>query len=232
MDTRVLVLALLCIVFAVMAGCTSEAPAVETPVPTAAPTPVPTPENTLACTTDADCVPAQCCHPSSCTAVAFKTPCNLMCTASCEGPIDCGAGSCGCVQGNCSVRPAPVSTKALPTVRLEATPQRYSPMMSSTPGIALKVVTTGINTERTEFAWTTTYGQFLNWRLPDYKVSELGTKPTNNGEKIYWSFTDKTTTPDIPVIITVTATDTGSGTVWGSSNVTLDWDGDFAVRVR
>ncbi|MFH1229051.1 MAG: hypothetical protein V1678_01330 [Candidatus Aenigmatarchaeota archaeon] len=58
------------------------------------------------CQSDSDCVPAQCCHPSSCINNAYKGVCNLACTASCEGPLDCGAGTCGCVSGRCDVIPS------------------------------------------------------------------------------------------------------------------------------
>jgi len=57
------------------------------------------------CRTDADCVPTECCHPSACENKRFKEPCNVMCTMVCEGPIDCGAGSCACVGGRCAVKP-------------------------------------------------------------------------------------------------------------------------------
>jgi len=57
------------------------------------------------CRTDADCVPTECCHPSTCENKRFKEPCNVMCTMVCEGPIDCGAGSCACVDGKCAVKP-------------------------------------------------------------------------------------------------------------------------------
>jgi hypothetical protein len=63
---------------------------------------VPSPSNT-ACVYDSDCVPAQCCHPDSCINKDYKSVCNLMCTAICSGPLDCSAGSCGCVKGECSV---------------------------------------------------------------------------------------------------------------------------------
>ena len=36
-----------------------------------------------------------------------QKPCTLMCTMVCSGPLDCGAGSCGCVNGRCSVVPGP-----------------------------------------------------------------------------------------------------------------------------
>jgi hypothetical protein len=55
------------------------------------------------CKADSDCVPAQCCHPTSCENRVYKGVCNLLCTEACEGPIDCGAGQCGCVNGRCAV---------------------------------------------------------------------------------------------------------------------------------
>lgn len=58
-----------------------------------------------ACRNDSDCVPAQCCHPTSCINEDYKGPCTELCTAVCEGPIDCGAGRCGCVEGRCRVIP-------------------------------------------------------------------------------------------------------------------------------
>ena len=47
-----------------------------------------------ACKSDADCVPASCCHASACMSAGKAKPCNMMCTQSCEpGTLDCG-GSC------------------------------------------------------------------------------------------------------------------------------------------
>ena len=91
-----------------VSGCTSGNPPVVTVSPTQTPVPVVTtaPASAQICITDDDCVPAQCCHPTSCTNKANKGVCNLMCTMSCEGPIDCGAGDCGCVNGKCSVVPS------------------------------------------------------------------------------------------------------------------------------
>jgi hypothetical protein len=65
-------------------------------------------EKMLSCKTDSDCVPEQCCHPTACINKEGKRPCtmlngNALCTEVCEGPIDCGAGSCGCVSGKCAV---------------------------------------------------------------------------------------------------------------------------------
>lgn len=58
-----------------------------------------------ACKSDADCVPASCCHPSACMSASKAKPCNMMCTQSCEpGTLDCG-GSCLCHDGRCAARP-------------------------------------------------------------------------------------------------------------------------------
>ncbi len=77
-----------------------------TVVPTALPLPVLTPvsDPEQGCINDSDCVPAQCCHPTSCINRAYKHVCTLLCTDVCLGPIDCGAGSCACINGDCSVR--------------------------------------------------------------------------------------------------------------------------------
>lgn len=51
----------------------------------------------IPCTTDADCVPAECCHPTSCVAAASKPDCSAtMCTMECKsGTMDC-FGGCLC----------------------------------------------------------------------------------------------------------------------------------------
>jgi hypothetical protein len=99
------------VVLVVVSGCTAGNQPVVTVSPTATPqtTPVGSPEVTTVpptsqnCTIDDDCVPAECCHPTSCINKAEKSVCNMLCTMNCQGPIDCGAGHCGCVNGKCSV---------------------------------------------------------------------------------------------------------------------------------
>ena len=69
------------------------------------------------CTTDADCVPAGCCHPAACVAQNNAPDCgDVMCTQECQyGTLDCG-GACLCHEGRCAARlseppaglPAPV----------------------------------------------------------------------------------------------------------------------------
>ncbi|MBN2251705.1 MAG: hypothetical protein JW724_06500 [Candidatus Altiarchaeota archaeon] len=65
----------------------------------------PLPSDETYCESDADCVPAQCCHPTSCVNAKYRPDCrDVMCTMSCEGPIDCGAGRCACEANECMVK--------------------------------------------------------------------------------------------------------------------------------
>jgi hypothetical protein len=59
--------------------------------------------SSIACSRDADCVPAGCCHPSACTAAAQAPSCDgVACTLECQaGTLDCG-GRCLCLQGRCA----------------------------------------------------------------------------------------------------------------------------------
>lgn len=57
------------------------------------------------CVTDADCVPAQCCHATSCTNKEFAPDCTgVACTLECRiGTLDCG-GDCYCMNNRCAAR--------------------------------------------------------------------------------------------------------------------------------
>jgi len=190
MNKTTIIFPVLCIVAILLAGCTTSPPLNGTTT-TTPPTQVVTivPFDNQTCTTDDDCVPAQCCHPTICVNKVSITVCNVFCTRNCQGPLDCGAGSCGCRYGRCSVIPAASSTKIPPSsLSLTASPQRYSPLMSSTVGIGIEVNATGFDPARATFTWNATYGNFLSWGPVNYTVIERGNPVTNHGEKIYWSF--------------------------------------------
>ncbi|HPX72755.1 MAG TPA: DUF4382 domain-containing protein [Methanoregulaceae archaeon] len=82
--------------------------------PTSSPTTItPLPGDLTSCTEHSECVPAQCCHPTSCVNIRYQPDCStIACTQVCEGPIDCGAGHCGCVNGTCRIIPGPGDTPA------------------------------------------------------------------------------------------------------------------------
>jgi len=139
------------------------------------------------------------------------------------------------VKGKCSVVPASSASPAFrnpASLTIKASPLKYSPVMSSTPGIGLEPVATGFSAANATFAWKTTFGHFLAWDSPDFKVNQLGDSATNHGEKLYWSFIDRPTSQATPVTITVTATDLTSGRILGSSTVTLGWEDNYSVVVR
>jgi hypothetical protein len=54
------------------------------------------------CTTDNDCVPADCCHADSCVLRKDQPDCTgVMCTMNCQPQtMDCG-GYCACINGKC-----------------------------------------------------------------------------------------------------------------------------------
>lgn len=58
-----------------------------------------------ACETDADCVPAGCCHTAACVSREHAPSCeDVMCTADCQfNTLDCG-GACLCHEGRCAAR--------------------------------------------------------------------------------------------------------------------------------
>ncbi|MDD4138181.1 MAG: hypothetical protein PHT99_09870 [Methanoregula sp.] len=137
-----------------------------------------------------------------------------------------------CAGDLCSfVPPSPAQVNGT-SLRIEAVPQRYSRMMSSTPGIGLTPNATGFSPATATFSWKAGYGQFLSWNAPDYTVNQLGATALNHGEKLYWSFIDNPASTTEPVVITVSAKDPATGIVLGTSTVTLTWDGDYAVTVK
>jgi hypothetical protein len=118
------------------------------------------------------------------------------------------------------------------SVRIEAAPQMYTPLMSSTPGIGLTPNVSGFNPADAEFTWNASYGEFLDWSSSNYTISGLSQPVINHGEKVYWTFMDVPASTRVPVIISVTARDLPSGKILGSSRLTLGWEGNFTVTVQ
>jgi hypothetical protein len=154
----------------------------------------------------------------------------LILTAGCvdsapKNPPEIPASTCSVDTGVC---PVPIPG----ILRIDASPQIYSPTMSSTIGIGLTPNVSGFNTTGAQFEWNATYGQFLDWSAPDYTVNRLSQPVINHGEKIFWSFTEEPASPTVPVIITVTARDVQSQKVIGTSRLTLGWKDSITVIVE
>jgi hypothetical protein len=138
----------------------------------------------------------------------------------------------GTPASTCSAE-ANVCTVELPaSLTIDASPQVYSPIMSSTVGIGLTPNVSGLKTTSTEYEWTATYGHFLDWSAPNYTVNTLSEPVVNHGKKIYWSFTQAPDSPHGPVVITVTARDITSKKPLASSRMTLSWKNNMTVVVE
>jgi len=63
-------------------------------------------EQVIGCVSNDDCVAAICCHPKECVLKSQIPDCsNIMCTQEClAGTMDCGQGSCVCIEGKCQVK--------------------------------------------------------------------------------------------------------------------------------
>jgi hypothetical protein len=142
-----------------------------------------------------------------------------------KNPPEVPASTCSVDTGVC---PVPIPG----TVRIDASPQMYSPTMSSTIGIGLTPNVSGFKIADAQFEWNATYGHFYDWSAPDYTVSRLSQPIVNHGEKIYWSFTAEPASPLVPVIITVTARDITSKKPLASSRLTLGWKDNMTVVVE
>ena len=96
--------------------------------------------------------------------------------------------------------PPPITTPATPApsavgttvapgytdISIEATPGRYSPLMSSTVGILLS---TGYNASvPVVYNWTADYGHFVTWNAPDYRVGIEGRNIVTDQPSVYWSY--------------------------------------------
>jgi hypothetical protein len=58
------------------------------------------------CLSDSDCIPSSCCHSASCMPRSNFSKCaSVMCTTDCRpDTMDCGQGSCVCVNNKCNVQ--------------------------------------------------------------------------------------------------------------------------------
>jgi hypothetical protein len=154
----------------------------------------------------------------------------LLITAGCLAPAS--KNTSATVPSTCSVDTGVCPVTITSSVRIEASPQMYSPTMSSTIGIGLIPNVSGFKTADAEFEWNATYGHFSDWSAPNYTISRLSQPVVNHGEKIFWSFTEEPASPLVPVIITVTARDVQSQKVLAGSRLTLGWKGNFTVVVE
>ena len=108
-----------------------------------------------------------------------------------------------------------------PPLHITAEPKSYSPVMSSTVGIALRAF--GPDGAPARARWSASYGGFVSWGPPDHKVRPLGSTTLAEDTTVYWSYDPKDMgAPKPPVEIRASADGEGDGAL------RLGWDGDSA----
>lgn len=78
---------------------------------------------------------------------------------------------------------APVTSTITGSLKVETSPNAYTPTMSSTVGILINPIIDNINEYKVTFQ--TTNGYFLSWNS---QVKNLGKDITYDNNKTYWSF--------------------------------------------
>ena len=124
-----------------------------------------------------------------------------------------------------AVSPAPSMAGPL-TIAINATPSRYSPVMSSTIGIRLTPVnTSGIIPSDAWFTWQTDFGSFYHWGPPDFRVIELAPTYTGTAEPVYWSyFAEPIEERSQPVNITLTVREPADEEILARASVRIGWE--------
>ena len=138
--------------------------------------------------------------------------------------------ACGClVPSSPGSQPTP-SINPIVTIPLtpaiNATPARYSPVMSSTVGIRLTPVNvSGILPPDAVFTWETPYGSFYHWGPPDFRVVELGPRYAGSSDPVYWSyFSEPTDKERRPVTITLSVRDPVTGAILANATLRIGWE--------
>ena len=109
-------------------------------------------------------------------------------------------------------------------VKIQADRDTYTPILSSTVGIGLTpIYTSGRYQGTVKFHWHTSYGHFISWEPPDFKVNLLGAEVINDGEKIFWSYDPEMDIKKPPVKISLKIEDAESGQLLTESTLEIDW---------
>lgn len=118
-------------------------------------------------------------------------------------------------------------------VQLSIKPEinKYSPLMSSVPGIPLNAeLKTKISGENIKFHWTAEQGTFLSW--DGGKVETLGKNVKTDRQKIYWSIDTNEKIKKSSFRIYLKVEDANSSKVISETSIQIEQDrkGFFLVK--
>ncbi len=85
-----------------------------------------------------------------------------------------------------TVASVPLTTPDPVDISIQASPEKYNPLMSSAVGIGLTPIYTG--SADVVYSWNTSYGHFISWNAPDWKVNQHGDTVETTNQTIYWSY--------------------------------------------
>jgi len=117
-------------------------------------------------------------------------------------------------------------------VKIQTDRDSYTPIMSSVVGIGLvPIYISERDPETVKFHWHTNYGHFVSWESQEYKVIMLGIDVINNGEKIYWSYSEMSEKKP-SVHISLTVEDAVSGEPLVESTLEIEWGDKDIAKVK
>ena len=121
----------------------------------------------------------------------------------------------------------PLTTPGLVDISIRASPEKYSPLMSSTVGIGLTPLYTGSRPD-VIYSWNTSYGHFVSWNAPDWNVSQHGDSIDTTNQTIYWTYSPDDMGKEKPpvtirlIVKTPPRTHGGNGTIaWKEVQIQL-----------
>lgn len=131
----------------------------------------------------------------------------------------------------------PLTTPPGPVeLSIRASPEKYSPLMSSTVGIGLTPHYTGAGP--VVYSWNTSYGYFVSWNATDGKVTQYNESIDTSDPTIYWSYSPDDMGKEKPpvtirlIVKTPPRTHGGNGTIaWKDLHIIWEQN-DTAVVSR
>jgi hypothetical protein len=130
----------------------------------------------------------------------------------------------------------PLTTPGIVDISILAKPVKYSPLMSSTVGIGLTPVYNG--TGQVVYSWNTSYGYFIGWNAPDWKVDRHSQSIDTTNQTIYWSYSPDDMGKEKPpvtirlIVKTPPRDHGGNGTIaWKDLHLTWE-NNDTAVVIQ
>jgi len=112
---------------------------------------------------------------------------------------------------------------------------RYNLAMSSAPGIGLSPNISGQEGGGGKYVylWNTDYGQFLEWKAPNFTVTELGSDVKVPGGKVYWTYGSAPAGTVRPLVhITLDVVDATTNVTVGHAERVIGWDEGDTAEIR